>query len=99
MAGPRCMEAVREARRPLEECFVDICKSGPLGRETEIFFKVHGWIKVVSAFWEKIKFLRFAQSQRSEVLLSACPFEGMGLFDREAFQQPAVLLPGEGTHF
>ena len=78
---------------------MDICKPGSPGRVTRIFSRVHGWIKDASAFGKKIKFLRFAQSRLSEVLLSACPFEGMGLFDREAFQQPTVLLPGEGTHF
>jgi hypothetical protein len=64
-----------------------------------IVFKDQIWIKNASGFWKKIKFLRFAQNRRSEILLPAGSLEGMGLFDRETFQQPAVLLPGEGTHF
>jgi hypothetical protein len=45
-----------------------------------IVFKDQIWIKNASGFWKKIKFLRFAQNRRSEILLPAGPLEGMVLF-------------------
>jgi hypothetical protein len=59
---------------------VDIYKSGLSGRRAMIVFKDQIWIKNASGFWKKIKFLRFSQNRRSEILLPAGPLEGMGLF-------------------